>query len=171
MSCQVWARRFESLGVTWLKVTNDLNAVKPDMKLCHLDVRNVNFLLVCRWAGKAEEVVVVVLYFWRGYQQPSDIGLSDRTSVALGPPLAQLGQAFLSVSRHRPPSHHISLSFSLFLSPLASLWWLAHSWCGWANRSVCVHVCMCVRSGVSIGLGAGLREKSAPGQCGRQRAG
>lgn len=63
------ALRFESLAVTLLKVTNDLNAVKPDMKQCHLDVLNVNFPLVCRGAGKAVEVVVVVVsYFWRGYQ-------------------------------------------------------------------------------------------------------
>lgn len=72
----------ENVAVTLLKVTNDLSAVKPDMKWCHLDALNVNFPLVCRGAGKAVEVVVVVSYFWKGYQQPSGIGLSDRTSVA-----------------------------------------------------------------------------------------
>lgn len=68
--------------VTLLKVINDLYVVKPDIKQCHLNVLNVNFPLVCRGAGKAAEVVVVS-YFWRGYQQLSGIGLSDRTSVAL----------------------------------------------------------------------------------------
>lgn len=153
----------ERVAVTPLKVTNDLSAVKPDMKQCHLDVLNVNFLLVCRGAGKAAEVAS---YFWRGYQQPSGIGLSDRTSVALDPPLAHLVQTFLSVSRHRPPSHHISLSYSLSLSLGYDSW----PTLGMGGRTeVCV--CMFVCSGVSVGLGAGLREKSAPGQCGRRRAG
>lgn len=105
----------ESVPVIQLKVTNDLSAGKPEMKQCHLDVLNVNFPLVCREAGKAAEVLEVVSYFWRGYQRPSGIGLSDRTSVALDPPLTHLGQAFLSVSRHRPPSHHISLPLSFSL--------------------------------------------------------
>lgn len=39
--------------MTLLNVTNDLNAVKPDMKQRHLDVLNVNVPLVCRGAGKA----------------------------------------------------------------------------------------------------------------------
>ena len=102
--------------------------------------------------------MVVVSYFWRGYQQPGGIGLSDRTSVALDPPLAGLGQAFLSVSRHRP-HHHISLSLGCDGWPAV----------GRGGRTEAC-VCMCVRSGVSVGLGAGLREKSASGQCGRQRA-
>lgn len=85
-----------------LKVTDDLNVVKPDMKQCHLDVLNVNVPVLCRGAVRAAEVVVVS-YFWRGYQQPNGIGLSDRTSVALEPPLTHFRQEFLSVSRHRPP--------------------------------------------------------------------
>lgn len=92
--------RFESMPDIWLKVTNDVSAVQPNMKQCH--VLNVNFPLVCGWAGRAVEVMVVS-YFWRGCQQPCDIGLIDRTSVALNTPLTLLGQAFLSVSRHKPP--------------------------------------------------------------------
>lgn len=112
------------------------------MKQCHLDVLNVNFPWVCRQAGKVVEVVLVS-YFWRGYQQPSDIGLSDRTSVALDPPLTHLGQAFLRVSRHRPPAHHISLSFYLSLSlgiPLmvGPLW-------VWVGAQTCVCACVCVQ--------------------------
>lgn len=109
------------------------------MKLCHLDVLNVNFLLVCRWAGKAAEVMVVS-YFWRGYQQPCDIGLSDRTSVPLNTPLTLLGQAFLSVSRHTPPSHHISLSFYFSLS--LSLPMMV----GQLTTNKCVCMCMCVQA-------------------------
>ncbi len=88
LSKQVSVQRFENLAV---KVTNELNAAKLDMKHCHLDILNVNFPLVCRGARKAAEVVAGS-YFWRGYQQPSDIGLSDRTSVALDPPLTHLGR-------------------------------------------------------------------------------
>lgn len=118
-----------------LKVTDDLNVVKPDMKQCHLDVLNVNFPLVCRGAGNAAEVVS---YFWRGYQQPSGIGLSDRTSVALDPPLAHFRQEFLSVSRHRPPSHHISPP----CSPLATM--VGPRWV-WVGAQKCVCPCVCVQ--------------------------
>lgn len=83
------------------------------MKHSHEDVLNVNFASVCRGAGKAAKVMVAS-YFWRGYQQPSGIDLSDRTSVELDLPLAHLGQTFLSVSRHRPPP-----IIFLFPSPLA----------------------------------------------------
>lgn len=126
-----------------------MNAAKPDMKLCHLDVLNVNFPSVCRGAGEAAEVVVVS-YFWRGYQQSSGIGLSDRTSVALDPPRARLGQTFLSVSRLRPPSRHISLSLSLGYDGRPTL-----VMGGCAEVRVCA--CVLVSSGVSFGLGAGLR--------------
>lgn len=156
----------DSVPVTQLKVTNDLSAGKPDLKQCHSDVLNVNFPLVCREAGKAAEVLVAASYFWRGYQRPSGIGLSDRTSVALDPPLTHLGQAFLSVSRHRPPAHHISLPLSLSPS-LGYDSWPALGMGGCAEVCACMIVC----SGVSVGLGAGLREKSAPGRCGRQRVG
>lgn len=84
--------------------------------------------------------VMVLSYFWRGYQQPCDIGLSDRTSVVLNTPLTLLGQAFLSVSRHTAPSHHAFLSFSLsqsFPVMVDPLWlWVGEQRC--ARTRACV---------------------------------
>lgn len=108
--------------------------------------------------------VMVLSYFWRGYQQPCDIGLSDRTSVVLNTPLTLLGQAFLSVSRHTAPSHHAFLSFSLSQSfpVMVDPLWL------WVGGQRCACACMCVPS---AGVEAGPRETSAAGRCGRQGAG
>lgn len=101
--------------------------------------------------------------FLEGLSATQCIGLSDRTSVALDPPLAHLGQAFLSVSRHRPPSHDISLSFSLSLSlamMVGPLWvWVVH-------RSVCVHVCVfrCERQALELDSERSQRPDSVAGK-------
>lgn len=106
------------------------------MKHCHLDV--LNFAWVCRGMGKAVKVVVVS-YFGSGYQQPSGTGLSDRTSVELDPPLSHLGQAFLSVSRHRPPPIIFLSLFPLSLS-LGYDGWPALAMGGRTEVCVCVQV-------------------------------
>lgn len=130
------------------KVNDDHNVLQP------WNVAIWTFLaLRYKWASEAAKVMVVVSYFWRGYQQPSDIDLSDGTSVVPNTPPTLWGQAFLGVSRHTHPSHHNSLSFCLShsLSMLLYEGWPTLGVGGWTW--ICVDVC----SGVSVGLEAGLQ--------------
>lgn len=106
----------------------------PFSNQSHLEFLRVTFLSSCADEQAKAAEVMVPPYFWRGYQQPCDIGLSDRTSVALNTPLTLLGQAFLSVSRHTqlsshytPPSSSRSLSFHVMV-----------------DRGGRARVCMCV---------------------------
>lgn len=48
----------------------------------HLEFLKVTFLSWCADEQAKPAEVMVLSYFWRGYQQPCDIGLSDRTNVA-----------------------------------------------------------------------------------------
>lgn len=138
----------------------------PDMKHWHLDVLNGNFALIWRGAGKALKVVVPS--YFKNRTAPSGTGLSDRTSVELDPPLPHLGQAFLCVSRHRPPPI-IFLSPSPSLFPLAMVVGSHGEWVG-TQKCVCVRVCVCLHVCV-FRCECELRGKSAPGQCTRRRAG
>lgn len=101
----------------------------------NLEFLRVTFLSSCADEQAKAAEVMVPSYFWRGYQRPCDIGLSDRTSVALNTPLTLLGQAFLSVSRHThsPPSHYTTPSSSLSLSFHVMV-----------DRGGRTRVCMCV---------------------------
>lgn len=132
----------------------------PDMKHWHLDVLNGNFALIWRGAGKTLKVAVPSNF--KNRTAPSGTGLSDRTSVELDPPLPHLGQAFLCVSRHRPPP-------IIFLSPSPSLFPLAMvvGWHGvWVGTQKCVCACVCLHVCV-FRCECELRGKSAPGQCAR----
>lgn len=96
-----------SLNVLLLKHTHKKKIWRkggnPILNLSHLEFLRVTFLSWCADEQAKAAEVMVASYFWRGYQQPCDIGLSDRTSVASNTPLTLLGQAFLSVSRHTQP--------------------------------------------------------------------